>query len=379
MISYIPYFLSTIYLMFIYSLILARKEINYKPYYQPVSVIVPCYNEDQKYLKECIGSILNAEGEKQIILVNNNSNKLETLEAIKELKKNSEVLVLSEGRQGKRFAHSRGLKAAKHELVVFVDSDTFIHKKAILEIIKPFQNPNIGAVASQVKLANREANFLTKCLSAMFWTSSNVLRKATSGMGMMQVIAGAMSCYRKNLLLALEPDYLSQTFCNRPCAISDDRYLTQRVQTRFGKKVEYMGSAICYTYMPETYVQAWRMIERWRRGVLREVFLIWKEPKKNAKFLFFDIQFNFVILILSVILQTVFIINLIINFSLLSLLWTTFWIFLTSAMWGSLMLMENPREFYYKFWYSVIYNFFFIFTFFAAIVNIRKQSAWSTR
>ena len=59
----------------------------------------------------------------------------------------------------------------------------------------------------------------------------------------MSVIAGALGCYRKNLLLRLEKDYLNQKFLGKSCSISDDRYLTQRIQTRFKKKIYYQELA----------------------------------------------------------------------------------------------------------------------------------------
>jgi hyaluronan synthase len=368
------------YIIFIYALLISKKEKKYEDYNKKFTVIIPCYNEEYEYLIKTIQSVQDAKGDKQMILVDNNSDKPETLKAIKKIRKKfPDFLILHEKRQGKRFAHSKGLEYAKGEVVVFIDSDTIVDKDAFIEIVKPFSDENIGAVAGQVKLANRDKNLLTKSIAAMFWTSSNIFRKASSSAGYMQVIAGCLSAYRKDLLLKLEHDYLNQKFLGRPCAISDDRFLTQRIQARFGKKIEYIESAICWTFMPETYIKFWKTIERWRRGVLRETFLIWKEPKRNAKLMFFDMQFNFIVITIAVFLRIALIYTIITNVLTFNFIGLFIHFIIIASMYSAYMIIYNPREFPYKITYSLMYEFFFIFTYFHAWLNIRNQGKWSTR
>ncbi|MFA5856162.1 MAG: glycosyltransferase [Candidatus Pacearchaeota archaeon] len=367
------------YIVYIYLLLFIKTKKIYPVNKSPFTVIIPCYNEGYVYFKKCIDSIIKANGDKEIIIVNNNSTDVETLKALGEYRWNSNVKIVFEPRQGKRFAHSKGLDYAKNDIVVFVDSDTIVNKNAFVELIKPFADPEVGAVAGNVRLANRDKNLLTKSISAMFWTSGNIFRKSSSTMGYMQVIAGCLSAYKKDLLLKLEKDYVHQKFMGKPCSISDDRYLTQRIQTRFKKKVEYAEDAICYTFMPETYLKFWKTLERWRRGVIREAILIWKEPIKNAKLLVFDIEFNFIILNIMIVLKLFLLYDLIFNFSIMNLLFTFLWLILMASLYSSYMIIHNPKEFPYKITYSIMYEFFFVFTYFHALWNIRKQSNWVTR
>jgi hyaluronan synthase len=380
MLGYILTSISLIYIIYIYSLWISREGEVFKEFNKPFTVIIPCYNEGKKELIECVESCIKADGNSQIILVNNNSNKEETRLAILELITTYPKLeVYQEARQGKRFAHSKGLEYAKNDLIIFVDSDTIVNKDAFTELIKPFQDEKIGAVAGQVCIKNKKDNILTKSLSAMFWTSNNIFRKATSSLGFMGVIAGALGAYRKELLIKLEPDYLSQTFLGRPCSISDDRFLTMRIQTRFKMKIDYLESAKGFTYMPTNIKKTWKMMERWRRGVLREVILLWKEPFWNAKLLMFDVQFNFIVLCLMIIVKGFFIYNLIADFSLIGLVYTIFWFIITATLYSSIMLVENPKEFPYKLTWSILYEFIFVFTFIHALIKIRNQGAWNTR
>lgn len=373
-------FFTIFYIWLVYALIISSKKPNYnKNFRQPVSVIIPCYNEDLVYLKRCVESILNCNGEKQVILVNNNSNKPETTQALKELKSNRRILIVNENRQGKRFAHSAGLKFAKHEIIVFVDSDTMLSKDALIELVIPFQDNSVGGVTGQVRLANKAKNLVTRSLDSMFWTSSNIFRRSGALIGFMQVMPGALSSYRKADLLKLEPHYLSQKFLGRRCSISDDRYLTIRVQTRLGKNIRFTENAIAYTYMPETVLGFWKTIERWKRGMIREIILLWKEPIKNNKWLFFDTQFNFLMFNVVMVTRILLIWNLIFNFSLHIVLITLFWLVVMNSFWGAYMLVNNPREFKYKIVYSFLNEFFWVFSYFQALINIRKQSNWVTR
>jgi len=373
----IYFFTILIYIIYLYSLWFSKKEDNYQNYDKPFSVIIPCYNETPKYLFSCISSVMKAKGDKQIILVDNNSNKEETLDTIDCLRlKYPNLITLREKRQGKRYAHSKGLRFAKHEIIVFIDSDTMIKEDTFIELIKPFQNEKVGGVCGNLKLANRDENIFTKMLSAMFWTGFNLHRKATTSAGYMAVMSGALSSYRKKYLLALEDEYTNQTFMGKPCSISDDRFLTMRIQTRFGKSINFAEKSIGYTYMPKSPIKFWRTLERWRRGALRETILSWKEKKG---LMFFDINFNAFILTIVSINKIFFLWFFLTNMSLILLGNYLVWFVVMVSLYSSILIIYNPKEYPYKLLYSLFYEFFFVFTFFSAIWNIRNQSAWATR
>jgi hyaluronan synthase len=370
-------YLWLVYFLLFYSLLKKTKyDLNYR---KPVSVVIPCYNEPYENLKNCVDSIIKAKGEKQIILVNNNSKMPSCLEAIEEYKKNPNVEVYNEKRQGKRFGHSKGLSKAKHEIVVFVDSDTIIDENAIIELVIPFQDERIGGVTGQIRVSNRKDNLITRSIDAMFWGASNIYRRASTGIGFMQVMPGALSAYRKENLLKLEDMYLNQKFLGSPCAISDDRFLTMRIQTRLNKKIHFTDKAIAYTSMPSTFRGFWKTLVRWRRGMIREVLLLWKEPRKNARILFWDTQFNFAVLNIVIVLRIIYLIFLIIHPSIINLLYGLFWLVVMNILWGAYILVNKPSLFPFKVTYSFFYEFFWIFTYFDAIIHIKNQGGWVTR
>jgi len=372
---------SIIYIWWIYALLLSKKGGPSGNGFYKTSIIIPCYNEEKDYLIQCVDSAMNTRGTWEVILVNNNSNKKGTLEAIKILKKKYKVLkVLNQPTQGKRFAHSKGLEHAEGDIIVFVDSDTILDEKAILELNKPFSDESIGGVAGQVYLANKNKNLLTRMIHSMFWTSGNIFRSATSTGGFMQVMPGCISAYRKSDLMKLEKDYLSQQFAGRQCNISDDRYLTLRMQTRLLKKIMFAPKAICYTFMPSTLLKFWKTLERWKRGVLREILLLWKEPNKmKNKLLFFDVYFNFLMTNLIFIPRIYLIYNLFFNFSWISVASILIWVFIMNIFHGAYMVVYKPSIILTKYLYALCYEFFWSFSYIHAWINIQKQGMWSTR
>lgn len=372
--------LSFCYITIIYFLWISRTSKRYSSGNKEATIIIPCYNEGYKELKQCVDSIIGSRGNKQVILIDNNSNREETKQAISELSLEYPSLeVYLEQRQGKRFAHSKGLEHANNDFIVFVDSDTIISKNAIVELLKPFSDESIGAVCGNIRIKNKNDNFLTKCLDTMYWNSFEFYRRAVSGIGYLYVCSGALSAYRKHLLLKLEEEYLNQKFLGENCSISDDTFMTVRVQSRLGYKIAYQNNSIAYTYSPNKVKTFWKQLVRWRQGFLRESILMWKEPKKNIIPLFIDAQTNLILQTTISIMRIGFFINLILFFNLNNLVSYLLMFFISSILLSTAQIVLRPNKIIYILGYSFIYDFFFVFTFIHALIRIRWQGKWGTR
>lgn len=94
-----------------------------------ISIIVPIYNAE-KYLRQCIESLIKQEYKNiEIILVNDGSQdgSLGICKNFKEL--DYRILVIDQENQGVSRARSAGIEAANGEYIGFVDSDDFIDPK----------------------------------------------------------------------------------------------------------------------------------------------------------------------------------------------------------------------------------------------------------
>ena len=61
-------------------------------------------------------------------------------------------------RQGKTAAMTRGMTLVRTPLVVFTDANTMVNSEAIREIVLAFQNPKVGCVAGEKRIAVQTKN-----------------------------------------------------------------------------------------------------------------------------------------------------------------------------------------------------------------------------
>lgn len=98
-----------------------------------ISVIIPVYNTEL-YLKECLDSVINQTlKEIEIICINDGStdNSSEILKEYQE--KDNRIVVISQKNKGPGITRNKGIKIAKGEYIICLDSDDFYYKKDGLE------------------------------------------------------------------------------------------------------------------------------------------------------------------------------------------------------------------------------------------------------
>lgn len=100
-----------------------------------ISVIVPVYNTEQ-YLPDCIESILNQTYKNIEILLVDDGSEDESLNICREYsKRDTRIVVIENKHQGLVATRKSGVKCAKGEYCIFVDSDDWISRDLIKEIL----------------------------------------------------------------------------------------------------------------------------------------------------------------------------------------------------------------------------------------------------
>lgn len=100
-----------------------------------VSVIVPVYKVE-KYLSRCIESILNQTYENiEVILINDGSPDKCPEICDEHAKRDNRVIVIHQANSGPSSARNKGLDIAKGKYIMFIDSDDFINKIMIEEML----------------------------------------------------------------------------------------------------------------------------------------------------------------------------------------------------------------------------------------------------
>lgn len=105
-----------------------------------ISIIVPIYNVE-KYLEDCIESLINQTYKNLEILLVNDGSKDGCLEICKEYEqRDSRVIVLDQPNMGANAARNNGLRHATGDWILFMDGDDWLDVNACEEISASFDD-----------------------------------------------------------------------------------------------------------------------------------------------------------------------------------------------------------------------------------------------
>lgn len=101
-----------------------------------ISVIIPIYNSE-KYLRECLDSIINQTlKDIEIICVNDGSTDL-SIKILEEYKKNNSLIkIIDKKNEGVSIARNIGIQNAIGDYIMFIDSDDYIEKECLYNSYK---------------------------------------------------------------------------------------------------------------------------------------------------------------------------------------------------------------------------------------------------
>ena len=115
-----------------------------------VSVIVPVYNVE-KYLVKCLDSIINQTYKDiEIILVDDGSTDNSGKICDKYALKDERIYVIHNSNSGVSYARNCGINKAKGKYILFIDSDDFIDKNYVQELMFPIQREDYDLVICNV-------------------------------------------------------------------------------------------------------------------------------------------------------------------------------------------------------------------------------------
>lgn len=345
-----------------------------------VTIIIPCFNEE-KWIERTILSSVNQDypiDRLEVIIVDDCS-KDNSLEVIKKtvgrLHNEAEQFkikervkyIAQEKNLGKRAALARGARMAKHELLVFVDSDSFLDPFAIRNLVQPFQDPKMGGVSGRTDVANTYTNSLTKMQSVRYYIAFRIMKAAEAYFDTVTCLAGPISCYRKDIVLENIEDWLEQRFLGCKATFGDDRSLTNFVLK--SSRTGYQDTAICSTIVPNTHSQFLKQQIRWKRSWLRESIIaskyMWRKEPFSALFFY-----------IGLIVPTLAPIILLYNLLYVPIIYRVFPLTFLAGM-LMLALMMSFVHLYFKKSTTWLFGFYFVL-YYEAILLWQMPYAWVT-
>ncbi|MCL4547802.1 MAG: glycosyltransferase, partial [Bacteroidetes bacterium] len=274
-------------------------------YYPFISIIVPVFNEG-KILNSSIDSLLDIDYPNYEIIIVNDGSTDDTAAvggALVGYKKGRsgmvKVSLINKPNGGKAKALNAGIQYSEAQFVLCMDGDSQLTPNTLRMAVRHFVDPNVGAVAGNVKVQNRK-RVLTDLQALEYLEGLNMARSAQGFAQMVNIIPGPIGLFRRTALRD-SGFYSSDTF-------AEDADVTLKILAN-GWKIVYEPNAIAYTEAPVTIQQLLKQRYRWTRGILQAI-------RKHKKYL----------------------INPTVNFNNSMILWTMFY---EALVWPAMNIFVN--------------------------------------
>lgn len=303
------------------------KKYRYKlqnwPYYQmiasiyvpPVSILVPCYNEE-KTIVDNIESLLSIEYNKfEIIVINDgsNDNTLDTLRKAFDLKrldspyrkniktkevrgiylssKHPNLTVVDKENGGKADALNVGINICKYPLFTAIDADSILEKNSLIKVVRPFidEPDRVVATGGIVRIVNgskihngfiEEVSLSRKPIAILqtveYLRAFLFGRMGWSELNSLLIVSGAFGVFKKDVVFEVG-GYAENTIGeDMELVIKIHKYLKEK---KMDYDIIFVPDPVCWTQAPEKFSSLKTQRVRWHRGLIdslinhRDMFL----------------------------------------------------------------------------------------------------------
>lgn len=256
----------------------APEHANIDSGYTPtIAFGVPSYNEAEN-IRKTIMKIAESDYPKdklEIVAVNDGSTD-DTYAEMMKAKKDAASLGVNvkvvnwEKNQGKREGMVECVLKTKSEIMIFIDSDSFVDSNAAKMLVNYFKDaPKVAAVAGHAFVYNGDENFITKMQAVRYYVAFKAYKAAEALFGSVTCCSGCCSAYRREALLEILNEFKNQKFLGVRCTYGDDRSLTNLLLKQ-GYNALYAADAISYTIVPDTLRKFMKQQLRWKKSWVRE-------------------------------------------------------------------------------------------------------------
>lgn len=234
-----------------------------EPVTRTVTVLVPAYNE-KKCIANTVRSLLASDYPVEVIVIDDGSTD-GTADIVQRMRLPN-VRVVRQRNAGKPAALNNGIRHARNDIIVMMDGDTVFEPTTVRELVQPFGDPRVGAVAGNAKVGNRDS-LIGAWQHIEYVMGFNLDRRMYDVLRCMPTIPGAVGAFRRQAL-------------ERVGGISEDTLAEDTDVTmalhRDGWRVVYAENARAWTEAPETVQQLWSQRYRWSYGTMQA---IWKHRR----------------------------------------------------------------------------------------------------
>lgn len=244
----------------------SAKRVFDKNFRPRVTIIILAFNEG-KVIKAVLEENARVEYENLEILVVDDGSEDDTLKVLRDnFSHHPLIKILTKPNEGKSKAINFALAKASGEIVVLIDADTFIDRKAVGYLVRHFDDAKVAAVAGNAKVGNR-LNLITNFQALEYVTNQNLERRALNLLNTITVVPGAIGPWRLEVLEEMG-GFNDHT-------LAEDNDMTVEV-LKAGYRVENEENAYAYTEAPTNIMVLAKQRFRWTFGTLQ---VFWKNRK----------------------------------------------------------------------------------------------------
>lgn len=210
------------------------KKREYQQHFPSTTLLIAAYNEEKVIadkIQNCLGLTYPKEL-LQILIVADGSDD-NTVEIIRKYSKNHPIeLLYQPERRGKMAAINRAISFVRGEIIVFSDANNFYHPDTLLELVRPFSDPMVGAVSGAKLIATGDGALGES--ESLYWKYESMIKESEDRFSSCTSAAAEVLACRV-LLYQAPPDHI----------INDDFYQIMGI-LREGYRVAYAPNARSY-------------------------------------------------------------------------------------------------------------------------------------
>jgi hyaluronan synthase len=272
-----------------------------------ITVVIPAKNEAEA-VESVIRTVFNSDypsSRMQVIAVDDGSTD-RTWEAMQRAKTDLGFssrleLIRHKRNYGKRAALASAIARAQGEIVVCIDSDSFVDRDAIRLLVQPFNNTKVMAVSGHGEAVNKDEGLLPRLQQYWYAEMFRLVKGMESRFGCVSCCSGMLAAYRRVAILPIVNEWekerakkaigippiemvgekretwvahgLASKLIKSP---GEDRILTVFALSGKGAKVVYQSNAIVRTVVPVSLRQFLKQQLRWTRGWIHGAVLSWR-------------------------------------------------------------------------------------------------------
>jgi hyaluronan synthase len=276
-------------------------DVGFRP---EITIVIPAKNEEE-VIESVIRTIFNSDypSSKMRAIVVDDGSTDGTWEAMQRVQRNSEFsdrlkLVRHERNHGKRAALASAITRARGEIVVCVDSDSFVDRDAIRLLVQPFNDSRVMAVSGHGEAINKDEGLLQRLQHYWYAEMFRLVKGMESRFGCVSCCSGMLAAYRREAILPVIHEWLRErSGTTEPILLDnaqreswvarglasklikspgEDRILTAFALSGRDARVVYQSNAVVRTIVPQSFKQFLRQQLRWSRAWIHGSVLSWR-------------------------------------------------------------------------------------------------------